>query len=696
MDGHEWVKATKVHHAMVKNTHRFLSEGRQLQKREVCQLLYMPSLAGRDHYITEEATIKEVLERTKSISDYTDMQGSASAFKEVSVERWIGLMEKTGLLKRAQSWEAFVDKLYIKLPSGSCRLSQSVNFNEFAEVIGLGGEIDGHLRGNKRLQGELERIGHFSKFEQWLVYAFLKYEVGKNRWLYPTNFDYVVLGLYLMDHCDEAFHAVSGVDMGHDLCGSVATKLDVFRMVVRGAACLNTDGANFNGNHTRLDMGVVYDVLKGSVRAEHTNHIAYQDVQAAADKYMEGLRNRRVVVPRMEGAAGGMGFVVTDTLFSGESTTMWVNTVLLGSLAMSVAEYWSSRKALAWMLLFWKGDDLNGFVNNWLAAIVILKSLEASGMEMEPSKDHVEYGFSEHERCIVTDNGYGGCLMRRVGSLVAAEPQGAQALTMHECLSSLNEARMSLVCRGVEPDRALVIFKAGVQTYMRTDALDGGIWRLCHVPKCNGGFGLWSTRTKYSTAHGELPEVKTRLRIKVSGRFAKFGSAKMTDTMLRDLCARHGVEPSEIKEIRDEMVGESAVVGLGPQKYGKRRWLNAQELAQRGAKLKLKVAYNVGMNHTARVIAIHVTRELKALLHNPHKLRHCGIYSPAECVANELAKTGCMNMQLYMILNRIKSKTAAMRKLTNVVEGENSQKMLDRLWTKGADVAMLFLEGKLN
>jgi hypothetical protein len=695
MDAHDWVKACKAHHAFVKSTHRFLLESRQLAKSEVCLLLYFQNLAGRDHFITAEATLEEVRTRTATVHPYTTVCGDAIEFQVLSVERWKSLMQQTGLLRKARSWDTFLEQLYVKLPSGSCRLSKKMDFNEFAEVIGLGGQIDGGLRGNKRLEAEIRNLGHFSKFDRWLVYAFLKYEVSKNRWLYPTSFDYVVLGLYLMDHMDEAFYNVSGVDMGHDLFGGIATKLDVLTRVTRGDACMNTDGANFNAKHHTEDLEIVYDVIKGTVPADHANEQTYQDVQGAAHKYVQMLKGRRVVIPRMPGAGGGMGFVVDHTLFSGESTTMLVNTVEIGSLGMSAADYLVNRNALAWLLLFWKGDDLNGFTHSWLVALLVLKCLERSGMEIESSKDHVEYGFSEHERCIVTSAGYGGSLARKVGAIVAAEPQGSLALTLEEALQNFNEARMCLVCRGVEPGKALAMFEAGLRTYMDASHVDSNIWRLCHIPKVNGGYGLWSTKKYYATAHGALPAVETRVKIKRQGTFGQIGSAKMTDTYLRHICESYGKEVSDVLSIRDTMVGDSGLVGLGPQRYGSRRFANLKAISKRGAEMVVKPMYAVSLNASAKVIATHVLQELRRLIREPHTLRHCGLKTPAQCIDEALSKSGCLNLALYMALNDIHNRRAALRGLSAHPEGEVNERMMERLWAKGDEIAMLFLEDKL-
>jgi hypothetical protein len=331
-----------------------------------------------------------------------------------------------------------------------------------------------------------------------------------------------------------------------------------------------------------------------------------------------------------------------------------------------------------------------------MAAVLILKVLEKQGMTLEPSKDHVEYGFSEHERCIVTNDGYMGSLARKVGSLVAAEPQGAQAIELAEYLSALNEARMSVICRGADPGKAQVIMVAGIMNYTRRSVIDKGLWRLLYTPKCNGGYGFWATKTWYSSVHSEPLRITTRTKIKRGGRFGPIGSAGMTDKYLSKLCAVHGFAVSEILDIRDEMVADSGLVGLGPQKFGNRRYKNVEEVVRRGKLMKLKPFYAPKLNSIATDIATHISRELITLCKDPHSLRHCNIKTPAEVLEDGLRRSGCMNLKLYMRLHRIESKVNAIKLLTNNHEHEHCNRMMHKLWAKGDQIALLFVEGKIN
>jgi hypothetical protein len=696
MDSTTWIKATKEHHAFVKNTHRFLLEERQLHKSEVSQLLYFQALTCRDYYITDADTEKGVRERTAPVYNYKMGTGTDSDFKNFSVNRWRELMVRTGLVKGTCIWEDFLNALYLKLPSGSCRLSKKVNFKQIATIAGVGDGFKGDLRGNKRLEGEMTRLGHFNTFKEWNVHAFLKYEVYKNRWLYPAGYNYVVLGLYVMDHLENAFHAVSGVDMGHDLCGSIATKLDVWYRVSTGNACFNTDGANFNREHSQADMKIVYDVCRTTVNGSKSTAPAIQELNAASIKYHSSLRNRVVNIPKMKGLKNSRRFSVSDTLFSGESTTMFLNTMLLGCLAMGAAEALRELKGIPWLLLFWKGDDLNGFTYNWIAAYAVLRMLERMGMVLEPSKDHVEYKFSEHERCIVTLNGYGGSLLRRIGSLVAAEPQGAQATPLEEALLAFNEARMSLICRGAEMHRARAVFNAMVMTYLDEDKVPAELSKLFNLQKCNGGFGLWSQKQFYSTYHTDPPRVETRVRLLPRGKLSKLGTAFMTDNLLRVICNKHGYDVRRVNDIREEMVADAALVGLGPEKFGGHRKSNIRRILDRGKSIKVSRMHIGKFKGPVNELAHHIINDLKQLMAEPHELRHCGIMSPSGYLKETLAATGCLNVKLYMRLHGYTDKTAAYRGLTSVVKNKLGAKVMERLWKRGADVAMYFLEDKVH
>lgn len=698
MNGPEWIEAMKKHHAVVKAT-RFINHLQaQVSSYNMAEYLYFPSLAGRDHYITEEATLQQIKARTTKHPEYRAYNSTKEELRTFCINRWKDLMTNTDKIKRPLGWDEFCKMLYTKVPSGSTSIKadMKVDFNEIGGIRGLVTKINGALRGNKRMRAELKPIRHFSKFGKWLVGAFLKYEVAKNRWLYPADFEYIVLGLFIMDSIVDAFLQVSGVDLGHDLFGSISTKLDVVAELCRGSYCVNTDGKGFDEHHMFYDMETVYEMVRNVIDADKADKPIYQELMQAVDKYIESIKARDVKFPKVPGVTEERIVEVTDSLFSGEQFTSFVNTVWMGTAGMHVSESMSMDGLINYIKLFYKGDDLNAFTHCWFVCFILLKRMEACEFELEPAKDHIEVGQCEHERCIVTPSGYRGSLCRRVGSMVAAEPQGAMALTFEEAVTSANENRMSLICRGATVEGARVLMKATLMTYMDKDDIPRSFWRLLHIPKVNGGFGLWSTRALYKANKAPPPAVRTDFVMKKGGCMDEFGSAVMTDSYIKLLCDREGIDPQVLKEDRDKMVGDSFMVGLGPSKYGNRRYENVDILLARAASLKAQPLQCVTLNGEGNRLATAVSLEFGKLLSDTKQMRVKRYQRPSEVMADGLARSGMLNLEIYKKLKNIHNNLECYKLLVANPSSVESAEMISNLLKKGDKVFMAFVEGKVH
>jgi hypothetical protein len=698
MNTKEWIAATKKHHAMVKVLRVCMTTSFQLTSVQMSELLYFPSLAGRDHYIDEEASAAQIESRLNPRLPYVGLDGKESTIAKAIKERFKRLMNDTEKLKLPATWDDFINRLYLKLSSGSCskRGLGKISISDFGGVRGITKIIEKDLRMNKRLRAELKPIRHFSQFGHWYVTAFLKYEVAKNRWLYPAEFEYIVLGLFVLDSVFEAFMSVSGVDLGHDLQGSIATKLDVVNELRAGHVCVNTDGKAFDENHTVADMNIVHEMFKEAVPIEGANTEAYAETMAGFNKYMDSIESRTVVFPKQKDSASERLVELKGSLFSGEQQTSAINTALIGGVAMYVADEMLKLGMCDWTKIFYKGDDLNAFTSHWLSAFIMLKWMENCRVELEPAKDHIENNQCEHERCVVTDTGYHGSLARRVGSMVAAEPQGAPALTFNELLSSTSVNVMSLIARDVKPTMARVVFEAVIMTYLDDDKVPKHLSKLFGVPKANGGFGLWSSGQWYSETHADPPEVETEFIVKPDGVLGKFGKANMTDKMLTLISEQHKIDKALLMEERARMVGDSVLSCIGPSKYSDRRRKNVEENLRRSKTIKLTKLKFVHINGPALELAYSAAVDLWRHLTEPQTLRGSYFKTPREVVLEAISHAGVLNETIAAIAYKTETQAGLYRKLTNRPGQERDSAMIRNLWRKGEDAAILFCKGSLS
>lgn len=651
MNSVEWVAAAKKHHGLVKVMKRSIMHDEILTIEQCASLLYLPSLACRDQYMTQAQFDDEVINRQRIPNEYCKAGNDVSGFRKEFKELMEQELTATGKLLGAVPWDTFIEDVYLKLPGGSTSLPDKIKMQEVGEVVGLPDSGNFKLSGNKRLRAELDPILHFTMFGLWVVYAFLKYEVAKVRYLYPADFKYTVLGLYIMDHMYSAFQEIGGIDMGHNVFGSISVKLGVLAMVSRNLCGFNCDGKGFNENHSFADMALVYDCCRFA--HPQSDYDAYQELMKAIDHYINSLKDRTVILTKIGPVAASATLIVSHTLFSGEATTQLVNTMLLFGLAVLGARATMMNGCVSEVKLFLKGDDLNGFCGNWVEAVAILHNISFQGMLMEPSKDHVEHGHSEHERALVSNDGYNGSLMRRIGSAVAAEPQGSRGLKLEEMLSTMAEHHQSMICRGGKPEVVEVFSKAMLMTFMDAGSIPKYMWQAMSRPKLCGGFGLWAGEKRFYNRSGKMPSVRTRIKVSRPGKFADDGSANMTDPLLEKLAERFHMSVANLVTERDTMVGDSIESGLGPEKYGDRRRANVMEVQSFVKSLPMKVDRRLLLDGASRAKANELASELKGLLKDTESFRFFNGCTPEQVIERQLSRSGCVNAMLYKRLHGI-------------------------------------------
>jgi hypothetical protein len=651
MNSVQWATFVKRHHALVKVKHRCLTTDELLTVVRVSSMIYLQNLACRDQYMTQEQFDDEVVNRQRIPEDYSTESKDRLAFEFEFRELMRNELLATGQLRGPTSWDDFTESAYLKLPGGSTSLIEQVTLSDCAEVIGVDGLRGVRLSGNKRLRAEVDPIMDFISLGAWVVYAFLKYEVGKVRYLYPANFGYTVLGLYIMDHMYGAFQAISGIDMGHNIFGSVAVKLDVLFMVASGYCGANCDGKGFNENHSHNDMRLVYDCCREASASSDSR--SYQQLNAAINHYVGSLEKRSVVLSKIGPVQESKRFDVGHTLFSGEATTQLVNTMLLFGLSVIGVRSAVRQGRVGEFYLFLKGDDLNGFCLHWLEGVAAFHHVGFLGMLLEPAKDHVEPYHSEHERCLVSPAGYNGSIARRIGAAVAAEPQGSRGLTLAETLQTMAEHHQSMICRGSSPEVVEMFSKAMLMTCMNVDCLPKGMWAATKRPKITGGFGLWRGEFDYYRKASQMPRVTTRLRLRRDGKFGKMGSAHMTDPIIRKLARDHNFDAECLQTERDEMVCDTIESGLGPEKYGDRRVKNVARVADFVANLSAEHDRWLRLSSGSQAVATVIAEEFLQLLMEPKEFRYFSACTPRQVIDRQLSKSGCINADIYKRLHGI-------------------------------------------
>jgi len=553
-DSFGWIKMGSAHHQACKVLGIAIHTDVRPTVKELAGIIYMQSLVGRDGYFDVTSYDKEESSRTGKPDSYTmcDAQKGID-FHEYSTASLSAALRNTAAVDdKVQTFGDWEKTSMVKeMPGGatSIGVSGGIKVNSILEMRGRA-DINpkAKMGGTKRLRADLESLdGEVPNLGQWIVNAFMKYEVYKNRWIYPADFDYTKLGIYMQKPVKRAFEQLSGVDLGHTVGGALQVRLDVLKKLVDKWDSFNADGKAFNSHHSIKDMQMIYECALVAVRC--ADQEAMSDLRKAIDAYVGRLDDREVVLTGLAGVLDRK-FIAWGTLFSGEPVTQFANTGILWSILNASLSAMLVMRVGHRMAVFLKGDDLNGFVDHWLTGVALLKLVEQAGMATEPSKDHCERGRCEHERCLVDSEAYYGALMRKIGSLVISEPQGTAVLDLSAAISSANEARMSVAIRSGKPREAMWVFEAIIATRLNDANYPDELGVLCGMPVSMGGFDCW--RDGYPCGPVvKRPQVNLELRWAAGSRFAEFGGAKMTDAFVSDFATKFNLRLDDLMAARD-------------------------------------------------------------------------------------------------------------------------------------------------
>jgi hypothetical protein len=255
---------------------------------------------------------------------------------------------------------------------------------------------------------------------------------------------------------------------------------------------------------------------------------------------------------------------------------------------------------------------------------------------------------------------------------------------------------MSLVARGVKAVPARVVFNATVMTYLDMSNIPKTLSKLFGVAKANGGFGLWNGGSWYAQTHMDPPEVVTDFIISGEGKFSEFGSAGMTDKMIKLISDQHGIEVSLLMGERAKMVGENILSCIGPSKYGNRRRANTKLNLDRANNIKLTRLRLAWLNSSANSMAYSAAIELNRQLMNPQELRGSYFKTPREVVLEAVSHAGVLNESIAAIAYGTTSQVGLYKKLTNKPSQDRDSAMIRNLWRKGEEAAVLFCKGKIS
>lgn len=160
-----------------------------------------------------------------------------------------------------------------------------------------------------------------------------------------------------------------------------------------------------------------------------------------------------------------------------------------------------------------KGDDSCVLHTTEEEGESYVKEKQEVGVTINPSKTHIEFGMVELEKCIVTKTGFKGCLLRKIGSVVFAEPQGKPTLNGVELINFVFETVASLERRGAVSEVCRLLERAMLRTGGMSSEIVDEVQELKSVPiiDCGYGYGVVTSWPIYK----DVNKVKTEKGTKI-------------------------------------------------------------------------------------------------------------------------------------------------------------------------------------
>jgi hypothetical protein len=337
------------------------------------------------------------------------------------------------------------------------------------------------------------------------------------------------------------------------------------------------------------------------------------------------------------------------------------------------------------VLSFYKGDDFNAFLLSWLEGLVLLLIMGDMGMAFTKEKDHIECGSCEHERCYVDLNGYHGSLARRIGACIIAEPQGSTALDLSEIVATAEELRGSLIARRCNVETALAARDAMLMCFFssrerKMKKVPGNIAVMLGTSPASGGYGSFY---RWVSKHGrpEPERVRTRARL-VGDRFREFGTAGMTDPILRLVVDAWHPPMEKLMEVRESMILESIIPTFGGVGLGKRKRDNAWHVVRVSEKTKFNKdrQYMLGLRGEFELTYQLWSAEFGKLLSDTDKLRSELMLLPKGVIQSKISQSGLVSQELAMVACGAEKPSHLWRALSGGNLSSDEHEILNATW----------------
>lgn len=474
-----WLEYFKLFHVHVKSRKLHPITGEFLKQSEVAQHLYWHELVGRGSFMTPEAVKLESAKRHRVPEAYGPPLMSAAEFHAQACSYLEAGLRMSGTPGAPESWQEFTSSLWARLAGGFCNES----LPPMSAITRDTAIKRCRLSGRKRAVAEFMDLTTYPELEEFVSRAFSKFEVGKERFIYPASFVWNLVGQHAVSGIEPLFTKLAGIDLGHSAVTAVQVKEYMMVKCAGGLASLNCDGVGFNENHSAEDLSIVTEVAKVFATENGLDHPGVPELMRSLTEYESTFRNRKVVV-------GGETIPIVGNLLSGEYLTQITNSSLMWCLLRIATRLLVGFGALGVVEIFCKGDDANALCQHWLTACALAHALNGLGMKSNYLKDECQVGAVEHERCMVDGSGYYACIARKCGNCVTAEPQGSPNLVLAEYASTLAALLGDFAALGVPSERLSLVEQAFVSTVLGqvdTRQFSHAMWG----PGDAGGFDQW-------------------------------------------------------------------------------------------------------------------------------------------------------------------------------------------------------------
>lgn len=305
-----------------------------------------------------------------------------------------------------------------------------------------------------------------------------KYEMGKERVIYPTGVEDQCIFSYVIGPLERNFPRVDGLESGLtgiDEIRTVLRRINVMKGGDKECSCL--DYADFNIQHT---LQAQYELFKGvEARLKHID--AEPDVIKACCWAADSLLNQWCTFPHRREP-----YKITQGMFSGVRATHFINT-LLNLIYFKTANLWvANTLKLRPIELFniHQGDDVWITNQSRLWAIALYHTMKAMNFVFQKSKQIMDRNTAEYLRVVYTREGARGYLARTIATILEKPLQGDLDISPATKASALNSQIAICYRRGLGRKMAKVLWDVAVMYALKCSIVNEKGARICFtIPK---------------------------------------------------------------------------------------------------------------------------------------------------------------------------------------------------------------------